>query len=67
LWIYAANDSYFAPALSRQIVEAYRAGGGKADYALLPPMRDKGHFFVQYPESEAAWGPVVARFLAQAP
>ncbi|QAY96599.1 peptidase [Methylovirgula ligni] len=67
LWLYAGNDSYFSPALSRQMADAWRAAGGKAEYDLLPPQRDEGHFFVEYPESAAAWSTQVESFLARTP
>ncbi len=67
LWLYAENDSYFSPALSRQMADAWRAAGGKAEYDLLPPQRDDGHFFVEYPESSPVWEPRVESFLANAP
>src|SRR4030081_1096905 len=34
-WLVAANDSYFSPALSRQLAEAFRSGGGKLDFHVL--------------------------------
>jgi dienelactone hydrolase len=64
LWIYTENDSYFAPRLSGAMAAAFRAAGGKADYALLPPFGDDGHFMAERPGSESAWGPAVERFLA---
>jgi dienelactone hydrolase len=64
LWIYAENDTYFAPRLSGAMAAAFRAAGGKADYALLPAFGDDGHFMADRPGSESAWGPVVERFLA---
>jgi dienelactone hydrolase len=64
LWIYTENDSYFAPRLSAAMVAAFRAAGGKADYALLPAFGDDGHFMAERPGSEVAWGPAVERFLA---
>ncbi|HMB75630.1 MAG TPA: hypothetical protein VKN76_04485, partial [Kiloniellaceae bacterium] len=30
LWLYAENDSYFPPDLSRRMATAYTAAGGKA-------------------------------------
>jgi dienelactone hydrolase len=33
-WLVAANDSYFSPVLSRQLADAFRNGGGKADGGL---------------------------------
>ena len=63
LWIYTENDSYFAPRLSGAMAAAFRAAGGKVDYALLPAFGDDGHFMAERPGSESAWGPVVERFL----
>jgi dienelactone hydrolase len=64
LWIYTENDTYFAPRLSGAMAAAFRAAGGNADYELLPPLGDDGHFMAERPGSEATWGPVVERFLA---
>lgn len=63
LWLYAQNDGYFPPELSRKIVEAYRMGGGHAEYSLLPPVGPDGHEFIQDKDAVAQWGPVVERFL----
>jgi dienelactone hydrolase len=63
LWLYAANDSYFGPALSRQMVEAYRSRGGQASYRLLPALSLDGHFLMQVPAGEALWSPILSRFL----
>jgi dienelactone hydrolase len=63
LWFYAKNDGYFPPELSRQIVEAYRMGGGRAEYRLLPEVGADGHDFIQDRNAVALWGPVVERFL----
>src|SRR5215468_2586403 len=64
LWIYTENDSYFSPHLSGAMAAAWRAAGGKADYALLPRFGDDGHFMAETDGSESAWGPTVERFLA---
>ena len=64
LWLYAENDSYFAPRLSRAMADAFRAAGGKVDYRLLPAAGAEGHFVLQSPGYESIWGPVVERFLA---
>ena len=47
-WLVAANDSYFSPAFSRQLADAFRAGGGKADLHVLPAHGSEGHWL---PES----------------
>jgi len=65
LWVYAENDSYFPPRLSRAMAEAYRAAGGHVDYALLPAFGADGHFMADTDGSESVWGPVVERFLGK--
>jgi dienelactone hydrolase len=46
-WLVAANDSYFSPALSRQLADAFRAGGGKVDFQVLPARGSEGHWLVE--------------------
>jgi hypothetical protein len=41
-WLVAANDSYFSPAFSRQLVDAFRGAGGKADFHVLPAHGGEG-------------------------
>lgn len=65
LWLYAENDSYFPPDLSRRMAAAFAAGGGKVDYRLLPPVGREGHALIEAPLSVAPWPPIVARFLAR--
>jgi hypothetical protein len=45
----AANDSYFSPALSRQLADAFRKAGGKADFRVLGAYGSEGHWL---PETE---------------
>ena len=63
LWLYANNDGYFSPELSKRMVDAFRAGGGRADYRLLPAIGGDGHEFIQSPDAVTLWGPVVDKFL----
>jgi dienelactone hydrolase len=49
-WLVAANDSYFSPALSRQLADAFRSGGGKADFHVLGAYGGEGHWL---PETES--------------
>ena len=63
LWIYAANDSFFSGELSRRMADAFRAAGGIAEYHLLPPIGEDGHFLIFSPDAVPIWGPPVARFL----
>ncbi|MFK4503659.1 dienelactone hydrolase [Bradyrhizobium japonicum] len=49
-WLAATNDSYFAPAFSRQLADAFRGGGGKVDFRTLLAVGSEGHWMI---ESEA--------------
>ena len=46
-WLVAANDSYFSPAFSKQLTEAFRAGGGRVDFHTLPAFGGEGHWLVE--------------------
>ena len=48
-WLVAANDSYFSPALSRQLADAFRSGGAKVDFRVLAAYGSEGHWL---PETE---------------
>jgi dienelactone hydrolase len=63
LWIYIENDTYFGPELSRRMHAAYIGAGGKAEYHLLPPFGNDGHFLVSSPDSLPLWTPLVGAFL----
>jgi dienelactone hydrolase len=49
-WLVATNDSYFAPAFSKMLVDAFRGSGGKVDFRTLPAAGGEGHRMI---ESEA--------------
>lgn len=63
LSIYVQNDSYFGPVLSKQLLDAYRAAGGNAEYHLLPEFGNEGHFFLHSADAIPIWSPIVSRFL----
>jgi pimeloyl-ACP methyl ester carboxylesterase len=65
LWIYAQNDSYFGPELSRRMADTFRAAGGRADFHLLPAVGEDGHFIIHYPEAVRFWAPILDKFLAR--
>jgi dienelactone hydrolase len=46
-WLVAANDTYFSPELSRQLAEAFRSSGGKAEFRVLAPSGSEGHWLAE--------------------
>jgi dienelactone hydrolase len=63
LWIYAENDTFFGPTLSRKMHEAYTGAGGRAEYHMLPPFGSDGHFLIDSADAIPLWAPVVSQFL----
>jgi dienelactone hydrolase len=63
LWIYTENDTFFGPSLSRQMHEAYTDAGGTAEYHLLPPFGNEGHFLIDSDDAIPIWAPLVTQFL----
>jgi dienelactone hydrolase len=63
LWIYIENDTYFGPELSRRMHAAYAGAGGNAEYHLLPPFGNEGHFLIGSPDGLPLWTPLVGAFL----
>ena len=49
-WLVAANDTYFAPAFSRELADAFRGSGGKVDFHVLAASGSEGHWL---PETES--------------
>jgi dienelactone hydrolase len=47
IWLVADNDTYFSPDFSRKLVEAFRAGGGKAAFSVLPASGSEGHWLAE--------------------
>jgi dienelactone hydrolase len=63
LWLYIENDTFFGPALSKRMHDAYTSAGGKAEYHLLPPFGSDGHFLIGSAEAIPIWAPFVGAFL----
>lgn len=63
LWVYAANDSFFAPPIAVAMHSAFTAAGGTAELVQPGPFDTDGHrlFFGQ--GGSAIWGPLVERYL----
>jgi dienelactone hydrolase len=47
IWLVAANDTYFSPELSRQLADAFRGGGGKVEFRVLPAAGSEGHWLAE--------------------
>jgi dienelactone hydrolase len=63
LWIYTQNDTFFGPALSKRMYEAFTAAGGNAEYHLLPAFGSDGHFMLDSKDATHIWAPLVSEFL----
>jgi dienelactone hydrolase len=63
LWIYTSNDTFFGPELSKRMHVAFTAAGGKAEYNLLPPFGNEGHYMIDSPDAVPIWSPLVSQFL----
>jgi dienelactone hydrolase len=46
-WLVAQNDSYFPPALSKQMADAFAEGGARIDFRMLPPFGNEGHWVAE--------------------
>jgi dienelactone hydrolase len=62
-WLVAANDTYFSPALSRQIADAFRAGGGRVDFRVLAAYGSEGHWLAETEGGVKSAAPELARAL----
>jgi dienelactone hydrolase len=67
LWIYAENDTYFGPALTKRMNEAFTDAGGNAEYHVLPPFGNDGHFMIDSSAAVPIWAPLVSKFLEEHP
>lgn len=63
LSLYTENDSYFGPALSKRVNDAFRIAGGRVDYRLLPAFGNDGHALLDARSGVAVWAPAVDEFL----
>ncbi|QAU44220.1 dienelactone hydrolase family protein [Bradyrhizobium guangzhouense] len=59
----AANDSYFAPAFSKALADAFRSGGGKDDVRTLPAVGSEGHWMIELDAGVQAASSELARAL----
>lgn len=62
-WLVAANDSYFAPAFSQKLADAFRGNGGKIDFRTLPAVGSEGHWMIELDAGVKAASSELARAL----
>ncbi|UPJ73093.1 alpha/beta fold hydrolase [Bradyrhizobium sp. 187] len=65
-WLVAANDSYFAPAFSLALVDAFRGGGGKVDFRTTPAVGSESHWMIETEAGVKAASAELARGLKPA-
>ncbi len=63
LWIYAENDTYFGPELSKRMYQVFVEAGGNVEYRMLPPFGSDGHFMIDAADAVPIWSPLVTQFL----
>jgi invasion protein IalB len=63
LWIYAENDTYFGPELTKRMYQAFVEAGGNVEYRMLPPFGNDGHFMIDSADAVPIWSPLVTQFL----
>jgi hypothetical protein len=49
--------------LAREMCEAFRRAGGLAEFVMLPPFSEEGHYLFTDVRGLGRWTPVVNRFL----
>lgn len=64
LWVYAANDSYFAPDVALAMHAAFTHAGGKAELVQVGPFGQDGHGLFFGNGGSAIWGPLLQRYLS---
>jgi dienelactone hydrolase len=64
LWVYAANDSFFAPEIAVALHAAFNRAGGRAELIQPAPFDNDGHRLFFGRGGSAVWGPLLERYLA---
>jgi hypothetical protein len=67
LWVYTANDSYFAPRIAKGLHNEFTRQGGKAHLAQLSAFGGDGHSLFFGRGGWRRWGPLMQAYIASAP
>jgi len=62
-WLVATNDSYFSPDLSKQLADAFRRGGDRVEFRVLPASGSEGHWLAETEAGVKLAGPEMERAL----
>lgn len=65
LWVFTANDSYFAPPIAEAMHRAFTQAGGRADLKQIGAFGSDGHALFFSRAGVAIWGPLIEPYLAQ--
>ncbi len=63
LWVYASNDTFFAPELATRMADAWTGSGGKAELHVLEPYGSEGHYLADDRAGWKRWGGYLDAFL----
>jgi dienelactone hydrolase len=65
LWVYAANDSFFAPPLAAAMHARFTEAGGRADLHQVGPYGRDGHQLFFGEGGATVWGPLLTAYFDQ--
>jgi dienelactone hydrolase len=63
IWFYAANDTFFGPAMVERMHAAYTGRGGKAERHAFDAIGTDGHFIWSLNDGRQRWLPLMDKFL----
>jgi dienelactone hydrolase len=65
LWLYSENDTFFSPAIVKEMHDAFQKAGGKVKLVMLPPFGKDGHTFFPNERGLPLWTEEVDKFLVE--
>lgn len=63
LWLYGANDAYFAPPLAQRLFHSFAGSGGKGELYTYGTFKRDAHLTLGSRDGVAVWLPATERFL----
>jgi pimeloyl-ACP methyl ester carboxylesterase len=65
LWVYAMNDTFFAPAIARALYQQFTSRGGRAEFEQPSQFDGEGHELFFGRGGSMIWGQIVENYLSQ--